>query len=420
MVPAAERRPSLFRNRNFTMLYLGQLVSQFGDWFRTVIMLVILYELHPSEAAVGGMFIASTLPMLFGSILVGPLIDRWNKKHIMITVDILRFFTLMLVIYGVEQKSLWIIYICSAIASLFSSAFQPARTAIIPEVIDSQDTVRATSSFAILTSITMVTASALGGFAADQIGALPILWFDAISYLVSALFISLMSYRPRVRVAKAHVPYFKQIKEGLDYVKGSPQLLSVFWITFARDFVLGFVYILFSIFVLEVVQAGNTGMGVGYSVTAIAYLLGAWLIKWYFRKKSFSDESFFKIFFPFHLLYGIGLGVMFSMTSWFWFLFVLVVAYIFASGVNIIIETSLMTYSKAENRGRVVASWLSSSRLAYAISLPLFSAIGGYIPTHLGGYLLTFICALSALILFIWLRAKLKQHPTATKPGLEA
>lgn len=403
----AVKEPSLFHNRNFTLLYLGQLVSLFGDWFRGVVMIVILYELHPSAATVGGMFIATILPTLFGSIFVGPFVDRWNKKRIMIWSNLLRFVLTLMIVYGVYLQNIWLIYALIVASSLVSAAFQPARTAMVPEIVEEKQIIKATSSFAILNSITMVVASALGGFVADWVGPYPIMYFDAFSYLFAAVCIVLMRYHPQPTEVKVRPPYWQQVREGYDYVRATPQLVAVFWITAARDFVLGYVYILFAIFILEVVQTGNTGMGIGYSMTAVAYLIGAWLIKWYFKKKPFDESAFFKIFFPCHIIYGVGLGVMFSMTGWYWFLVALVVTYIFSQGVNIIAETSLMTYSRADNRGRVVASWLTASRLAYAISLPLFSVIGVYIPTHIGGYILTGVCVISALLVSPWLKAAL-------------
>lgn len=406
---AGEQLPSPFKNRNFTYLYLGQLVSQFGDWFKTIALIGIVYGLNPSAGSVGGMFIASVLPVLFGGIFLGPLVDRWNKKHLMIWVDIIRFVFTLGIIWGTQIESLWVIYGCIAAASFVSSTFSPARSSVIPEILNEKNLIQATSSFALLTSTTMVVASALGGLLADWVGVLAILYFDAFSYLVSAVFIGMMKYTPRPKPAgAARVPYLKQVKEGIDFVRSRPQLVSVFWLQAWRDFCLGFVYILFSLYVLNELDKGNTGIGIGYSVTAIAYVIGAWYIKRRFKSKPFDDTAFFKIYFPFNMLYGIGLGVMFSIQNWYLFLTVLLVANIFQSGVNVITETSLMTYSKPEVRGRVFASWLSMSRLAYGISLPLFSAVGGWIPSHYGGYLLTVICVVSSGVLFLWLKGKLQ------------
>jgi DHA3 family macrolide efflux protein-like MFS transporter len=405
----AEALPSPFANRNFTYLYLGQLVSQFGDWFKTVVMLGVLYSLHPHPAAIGGLFICSVVPVFLGSAFCGPLVDRWNKKHLMIWTDLLRFLCALGVIWGIEQANLWVIFAFLCFSSLFSSLFVPARSALIPEILQEKNLIAATSSFAVLTSVTMVVASALGGFLADLVGTQFILYFDAFSYLVSALFILLIRYQPQKKEAStARVPYVRQIKEGIEFVKSRPQLVSVYWLVFWRDFCLGFVYILFSIFVLDTMDAGNTGMGIGYAVTAVAYLIGASWIKRSFKKKPFDDSAFFKIYFPFNMLYGIGLGAMFSMTDWYVFLVVLLLTNIFQSGVNVISETSLMTHAQPEVRGRVFASWLAMSRLAYGISLPLFSWLGAFIPTSFGGYLLAAILLISSFVLSLWLRTRLQ------------
>ena len=404
---------SPFAERNFVLLYFGQMASQFGDYFKTVALIGITYSLVPSAGAVGGMFMVSVLPVLFGGIFMGPLVDRWNKKHLMIGLDLLRAFCTLGIIWGAYLQSIWVIYVFIALSSLFSSAFAPARSAIVPELIKSEYIVQATSSFAVMTSIAMLAGSALGGFLADWAGGITVLYLDALSYLISALCLSFMSYTPESKKpSAASSSYLEKVREGLNYVKGKPQLASVFGLQFFRDFCLGYVYILFALYIFNELQGSNEEVGIGYSMTAVAYLIGAALIKRYFKNRKFDDKVFFKIYFPFNILYGIGLGVMFNVHHWYPFLLVLLIANIFQSGVNVVTETSLMTYSTPEIRGRVFASWLSMSRLAYGISLPLFSVMGDRISSGLGGILLAAICVLSSLFLTFYLKSKLRLDGT--------
>ncbi|WP_157729593.1 MFS transporter [Tumebacillus algifaecis] len=402
-----EKLPSPFKNRNFTMLYFGQMVSLFGDWFKTIALISVIYAIVPTASSIGGLFIASVLPVLFGGIMMGPFVDRWNKKRLMIWVDILRTISTLGIVAGVMMENIWVIYACISFGAFASAAFAPARTSMIPEILKEQNLIAATSSFALLNSTMMVLASAIGGFLTQWVGAVNILYFDAFSYLVSAVFIALIKYTPMEKKSAARLPYLQQVKEGIEYVKKCPQLVSVFWLQFFRDFCLGFIYILFPLYVLNELQAGDAGVGIGYSVTAVAYIIGAVLLKQYFKKRKFDDSSYFKIYFPSNMLYGIGLGCMFIIHNWYLFFAVMLLANIFQSKVNVITETSLMTYSKPELRGRVVATWLSMSRLAYGISLPLFSIIGGYIPSAIGGWMLAAICVVSAAVLFLWLKGKL-------------
>lgn len=411
-------KSTLFANRNFTLLYLGQLVSLFGDWFKTIALIGVTYSLHPSASAVGGMFIASVIPVLFGGIIMGPLVDRWNKKSLMITVDILRFFFSMGIIMGAFIANIWVVYLFITLSSLVSSLFSPARASMLPELVGKEKIVQATSSFALLNSVAMAVATGLGGIITDWIGPYSVLWFDAASYLVSAVCILFISYKWIKPESKVRIPYMKQVMEGIHFVKSRPQLVSVFHLQFWRDFCLGYVYILFSLYVLQELGAGNSGVGVGYSVTAIAYIIGAFFIKGYFKKTPFNESAFFKIYFPFNILYGIGLGVTFSMHNWGLFLALLLVTNIFQSGVNIITETSLLTYSDASIRGRVYASWLSMSRLAYGLALPLFSAFGDMIPIAQGGKILTVILVISTLVLIAYLKSRLTKQQQETQPDL--
>jgi MFS transporter, DHA3 family, macrolide efflux protein len=392
------------------------MASQFGDFFKTVALIGITYALVPSAGAVGGMFMVSVLPVLFGGIFMGPLVDRWNKKHLMIGLDLLRAVCTLGIIWGTSMQSIWVIYVFIALSSLFSAAFVPARSAIMPELIKEASIVQATSSFAVMTSIAMLAGSALGGFLADWVGGITVLYLDALSYVISALCLFGMSYTPaEKKPSTVSSSYLQKVREGLEFVKGKPQLVSVFGLQFFRDFCLGYVYILFALFILNELQGTNEEIGIGYSMTAVAYLIGASFIKRYFKQRKFDDRAFFKIYFPFNILYGIGLGVMFNVHNWYLFLFVLLVANIFQSGVNVVTETSLLTYSTPEIRGRVIASWLSMSRLAYGISLPIFSVMGNQIPSGVGGYLLAAICVLSSVCLTFYLKSKLRFADTTVQ-----
>ncbi|KEO83674.1 MFS transporter [Tumebacillus flagellatus] len=412
-------KSSLFANRNFTLLYLGQLVSLFGDWFKTIALIGVTYNLYPHASAVGGMFIASVLPVLFGGIILGPFVDRWNKKKIMITADVLRFVFSAGVILGAWMQNIWLVYLFISLSALVSAMFAPARAVMMPELVGKEKIVQATSSFALLNSVAMAVATALGGFVADWIGPYSVLWYDAVSYLFSAVCILFIRYSTaNPTEVKARVPYLQQVKEGIVYVKNRPQLVAVYNLQFWRDFCLGYVYILFSLYILNELQAGNTGIGIGYSITAIAYIIGAFFIKRYFKKQPFDDSAFFKIYFPFNILYGIGLGVTFSIHNWPLFLALLLLTNIFQSGVNIVTETSLLTFSDTSIRGRVYASWMSMSRLAYGISLPLFSAISDLLPISQGGKLLTVILAVSTLALIFYLKSRLSRLQAETSADI--
>ncbi len=78
------------RNRNFTLLWLGQLVSMTGDWVIFIALPLYVYEQTGSALATGAMFISHTLPKLVVGSLAGAFVDRWDRKRTMIVADFVR------------------------------------------------------------------------------------------------------------------------------------------------------------------------------------------------------------------------------------------------------------------------------------------------------------------------------------------
>ena len=82
---------SLLRdNRNFRLLYIGQTISQLGDWFNAVAVFALLLDLTGSATAVAWMMIVQFLPVAIVGPLAGVVVDRVNRRQLMIVTDILR------------------------------------------------------------------------------------------------------------------------------------------------------------------------------------------------------------------------------------------------------------------------------------------------------------------------------------------
>src|ERR1700746_936015 len=95
--PSVESRegPGLLANRNFVLLLCGQTISNFGDIiFDTTLTLWIAVRIAPARSwaplAIGGVFAAATLPVLFVGPIAGVFVDRWNKRNTMLAADALR------------------------------------------------------------------------------------------------------------------------------------------------------------------------------------------------------------------------------------------------------------------------------------------------------------------------------------------
>src|SRR5918911_1763928 len=122
----------LRRNRSFRQLWLGQVVSQMGDWFDMIALYTIILRLTGSGRDVGLLLVARFVPsFLFGPIS-GVIADRFSRRTIMIVSDLLRAVIVLGFLFVRRAEQLWIIYVLTVLQLALSTFFEPAKTAAIP------------------------------------------------------------------------------------------------------------------------------------------------------------------------------------------------------------------------------------------------------------------------------------------------
>jgi MFS family permease len=228
---------NVLRQRNFFLLWLGQLISIIGDWVLVIALPFYTYNLTGSALASGGMFIVSTLPRLLLGSVAGVFVDRWDRKRTMIVADLLRVL-LTLALFLVQSRDwLWLIYASAFLESVVSQFFNPAKSAVIPLLVNEKDLLTANSLNGLSDALTRLVGSALGGMLLTWLGFSFVVFFDAATFLISALMIMLVII-PRHPVEPA-VPggaaastkmadYWRDWIAGLKLVKRERLLLSLF------------------------------------------------------------------------------------------------------------------------------------------------------------------------------------------------
>jgi len=126
------------RQRNFALLWFGQLISLTGDYVLIVALPFYTYQLTGSVLATGVMFLVQALPGLFLGSLAGVFVDRWDRRWTMIASDLLRAGVLLFLLLVRSRDLVWIIYAVAFTEQLVSLFFIPAKGAIIPNLVEEQ------------------------------------------------------------------------------------------------------------------------------------------------------------------------------------------------------------------------------------------------------------------------------------------
>ncbi len=189
------------RQRNFALLWFGQLISLTGDYVLIVALPFYTYQLTGSVLATGVMFLVQALPGLFLGSLAGVFVDRWDRRWTMIASDLLRAGVLLFLLLVRSRDLVWIIYVVAFTEQLISLFFIPAKGAIIPNLVEEQHLMAANSLNSTSDAITRLVGPPLGGALLALLGLSSTVFIDSASYLVSAVMILLIAIPARSLLA---------------------------------------------------------------------------------------------------------------------------------------------------------------------------------------------------------------------------
>lgn len=181
--------------------YLGaSLLAAVGSGMYFVAVSWYLFQTSGATMAIGWSLIASTLPGLLLSPLVGSLVDRWNPKHVCVAADLARGLTLLLVACGMASGLLKPehIYVASFCVALCDNFFQPAVGALIRDVVSKEQLLPANIVGSMSIQIGMLVGASLGGIAVAFYGTATVVLINAAAFWVSAVLLAAIRYLPRL------------------------------------------------------------------------------------------------------------------------------------------------------------------------------------------------------------------------------
>jgi MFS family permease len=227
------------RNRNFAKLYIARVVSLFGDWFHFLAIIALLRTMGRGDASeVAWLLIFKTLPSLVMTPLAGVAADRYSRRSIMIMTDVVRCLIVLSIYLVLWFPSVTLLYSLVILQAALSSFFDPARQAIVPDIVLPEELTAANAVGAVTWSIMLTLGSAIGGVFTAYFGWEWALAVDALSYVISGLFLIFVFEPPwQKEAALARESSFGMrllsalgildMITGLRYVLSRPRILSL-------------------------------------------------------------------------------------------------------------------------------------------------------------------------------------------------
>jgi len=277
----------LRRNRNFRLLYIGQTISQLGDWFNTVAIYSLLLDLTGSARAVALMLIVQMLPFGIVGPLAGVVVDRLNRRRIMIAADIVRGFLILGLLLVRRADQIWLAYAVTALAVAAQAFFEPARTATIPNVTSGDELLPANALSSATWSAMLAIGASVGGLVTAVFGRDVAFVVNSASFFASAIFIARTRYdatpprRPALTSLMA-LTGLPDLIEGFRYVRRSAHVAALMLVK-AGWGLAGGILLLLTIFgqrVFPIGQGSAAGIGVLYGARGVGAALGPIMLRW--------------------------------------------------------------------------------------------------------------------------------------------
>ncbi len=213
---SAPQPPRGIWNLNFFLLWQGQLVSAMGDVVYAIALGFWILAKTGSTALMGTLMAVSTLPRILVSPFAGVLVDRSDRKWLLVAMDVIRGVFVVLIGIGAYAGfiQVWMVFAAGIIIGLCGAFFTPAVSSSLPDIVPRDKIVQANSAYSLIYTGSGILGNSAGGFLFQILGAPLMFLFNGLSYLFSS--ITLVFVRiPRIVHRRAPQHFFADLKDGL-------------------------------------------------------------------------------------------------------------------------------------------------------------------------------------------------------------
>jgi MFS family permease len=256
-------------------------VSEVGDYFNNIAVLALVMEKSGSGMVVTLVMLSRAIPAVVAGPIAGVLLDRWDRRRIMIASDLVRAVLALGFLATIHQSRPWLLYVLSAALMFASPFFTAGRAAILPTIANDEELHTANSLTQTTQWATQTVGTLLAGFGTASLGFATAFVFNALSFVFSAWAIwqlqSPDGFRPRRDSAAQQQAGWKEYREGLRYLAGVPLMVGIATISVGWSLGGGAAQILFALFGAQVFHRGAGGIGAIWGLAGVGLLVGGFL-----------------------------------------------------------------------------------------------------------------------------------------------
>jgi len=274
---SSDQPKSLWRNRDYLLLWSGQALSDIGGAVSELAFPLLVLAVTHSPAQAGFVAALRALPATLFSLLAGVLVDRWDRKWVMLACDAGRALSLasIPVAYALGHLTIWQLSITAFLEGTLMIVFKLAKTATVPQVVTRAQLTTAVAQEEFVEGTTALFGPSLSGVL-YTLGAMFPFLTDAISYLISIATLVLIRTPLKLERTSTHRHVWAEIAEGVLWVWHQPFILTMTLLMGAGAFVFSG-NALIIIILAQQQHASAVVIGMIFAVGGVGSILGSWL-----------------------------------------------------------------------------------------------------------------------------------------------
>ncbi len=269
---------AVFRNRSFTLMWTGQLVSTIGDALTALTAGILVYRLTGSALSVGLMLMATSLPSLIFGLFGGVIADRYDRKRILVVSSFVQAGFVALIPLLIPYGLVWL-YLLVGLSSCARQFYSPAYESVLPELATDEELAAANSLMSISTVGSTAVGYAAAGLLAAQFELGWVFLLDALTFVFAG--VCLMGITV-AKLGNTEETNFRMVvrnmRKGLDYLFSHRVLRAVLSIGFGIGFASGVLNTLTLPFTITVLGASETAFGVQEALTSVGFVIGSFMM----------------------------------------------------------------------------------------------------------------------------------------------
>jgi len=372
--------PALLRhNRNYRYTWIGQVVSEIGDYFNNIAVFALVMEKSGSGLVISGVMLSRAIPAVLAGPVAGVLLDRLDRKSVMIVSDLVRAAVALAFVFTVHQPRPWLLYLLSAALMFASPFFTSGRAAILPTIATADELHAANSLTQTTQWATLTVGTMLGGLGAARFGYDWAFILNSLSFVFSAACVWRLAapgaagFRaPReTGPDAAHLRPWQEYREGLAYLRSVPLMMGIGMISVGWALGGGAAQILFALFGEQVFHRGAEGIGSLSGCAGLGLLAGGAVGHLAGRRVSFSGYK--RVVTVSYIVHGLAYMAFSQTESYALALATMVLSRVGMAATTVLNSAQLLRHTPDEFRGRVFATMES---LRWSVMIVSMAAAG--------------------------------------------